>query len=516
MGRAKTPAERHADMPADRHGSRSGYTYWGCRCQRCTRADLEYKRPATPKEPAPESAHGTLSGYNYWKCRCEGCRSANRKASQDRLAQRRGLQTDDKTVLRRYKYRIDASPSSQARLVQVFGACRFVHNGFIAAARTAHASQEPRPTESEAAKLLITQGRQNPETPWLKEIPTTVLRGAIRDASQAYANFFASASGERQGARIGPPRFQKRQARQTARFYEAGFRIRGGWQNTQRGGGRLYLSRVGTVSVNWHRPLPALPSSVTIIRESDGTWTASFVVATPMPPVTPPENPSRIAGIDLGLTDLVTIAYSDGTREKVAAPKYYRAAERKLSRAQQKLSRAEHGSKNREKLRLRTARIHSRTANLRRDFARQLVARLIRENQTISLETLDIKGMTQSRYGKSIHDAGWGQLVRKIETHAAMNDRNVVRADRFFASTRTCAICNIKSGPTSTSVREWTCPCGVTLDRDYNAATNLMVLAMNLAPGKAERLNACGRDVRLQLAGAVSNEAGTHRNEDPQ
>ncbi|MER7797495.1 transposase [Microbacterium sp. NPDC096154] len=414
-------------------------------------------------------------------------------------------------MIRRYRYRVEAGPAAEQALNRIFGGCRHVHNAYIAAAREAYASGSPHPSESEASKLLITQGRANPDTAWLKELPTIALRGALRDAAQAYENFFASHAGTRKGAKMGHPRFKRRHARQAARFYEAGFSIRGGWQNTQRGGGRLYLAKVGLVSVNWDRPLPSSPSSVTVIKEADGTWWASFVVTVPVSEPAPPAHPDRAAGIDLGLKDLVTVAYSDGTREKVAAPKYYRTAERKLGRAQKKLARARRGSKNREKLRTHVARIHSRTANLRRDFARQLVARLIRENQTIALETLNITGMVRSRYAKSIHDAGWGLLVRELETHAALHGRTVVRADRFFASTRTCAICETKSGPTTPDVREWTCTCGATLDRDYNAATNLMVRA--LAPGKAERLNACGRDIRLRLAGAVSDEAGTHRNE---
>ncbi|MDC7804187.1 transposase [Sphingomonas sp. BLCC-B65] len=157
------------------------------------------------------------------------------------------------------------------------------------------------------------------------------------------------------------------------------------------------------------------------------------------------------------------------------------------------------------------ARIHARTANLRRNHARQLISRLIRENQTISLETLSVSAMVRGRYGKSITDAGWSQFVTELKAKAATHGRTIVRAGRFFPSTRLCVICNTKSGPSSTDVRLSTCPCGTHLDRDYNAATNLMVLA--LAPGKVERLNACGRDIRLRLAGAVSNEAGTRRNE---
>lgn len=334
MGRTKTPAERFAPMPADKHGVRSGYTYWGCRCDACTRADLAYRRPITERGPIPDTAHATRAGYRYWGCRCDACILANRTAAHHRRDARRGPAPEGPTVTRRYRYRIDTTPAVRAALMRVFGGCRFIHNAYIAMARDAFAGGNAHPTLGEVTKALITQGRANPDTPWLRELPTIALRGALKDAVQAYENFFSSVTGTRQGRSIGRPVFQRRHARQTARFYEAGFRIRGGWQNTKRGGGRLYLSKVGTVSVNWHRPLPSHPSSVTIIKAADGTWWASFVVSVPVPAPIAPTHPDRVAGIDLGLTDLATIAYSDGTREKIAAPKHYRAAERKLARAQ--------------------------------------------------------------------------------------------------------------------------------------------------------------------------------------
>src|SRR5699024_6646913 len=158
------------------------------------------------------------------------------------------------------------------------------------------------------------------------------------------------------------------------------------------------------------RPLPSEPSSVTLVRSASGAWHVSFVVEVPDP--TPLPETGRVAGIDLGLTDLAAIAYSDGTREKVAAPRHLRAKERKLARAQRELARRRKGSANRAKSRVKVARIHEKVAATRLDHHHKLASRLVRENQVVGLEALSVTGLARTRLARSIHDAGWGILVR--------------------------------------------------------------------------------------------------------
>src|SRR5699024_2673738 len=159
--------------------------------------------------------------------------------------------------------------------------------------------------------------------------------------------------------------------------------------------------------------LPSEPSSVTLIRSASGVWHVSFVVEVPDPDPLP--KTGRVAGIDLGLTDLAAIAYSDRTREKVAAPRHLRAKERKLARAQRELARRQKGSANRAKSRVKVARIHEKVAATRLDHHHKLASRLVRENQAIGLEALSITGLARTRLARSVHDAGWGTLVRLIE-----------------------------------------------------------------------------------------------------
>ena len=415
-------------------------------------------------------------------------------------------------MLKRYRYRAYPTGEQARAAARTFGCARVVFNDFLARRRDLR--QEGRHREvpfSETVKDVTTRAKLTPERAWLSEVSNTPLQQSVRDAERAYRNWFDSLSGKRKGRRMGFPRFKsRRDHRQSVRFTRnSRFSVR----ETTHGVGFVRLPKVGEVRFALSRPLPSEPSSVTLIRSASGVWHVSFVVEVPDPDPLP--KTGRVAGIDLGLTDLAAIAYSDGTREKVASPRHLRAKERKLARAQRELARRRKGSANRAKSRVKVARIHEKVAATRLDHHHKLASRLVRENQAIGLETLSITGLARTRLARSIHDAGWGTLVRLIEEKAREHGRTVVREDRFSPTTRTCSICGVIGGKKPLSVREWQCEhCETWLDRDYNAATNIMVAA-----GRAETENACGGDVRRQpdralrlcLASAVPAEAGTRR-----
>jgi putative transposase len=264
------------------------------------------------------------------------------------------------------------------------------------------------------------------------------------------------------------------------------------------------VAKVGRVRVRWSRELPSVPSSVTIIREPDGRFYASFVVerdSSPLPAVT------RTAGIDLGLIWFATIAGSDGTIETIANPRHLRAAERRLVRAQRQLSRKHKGSNSRAKARLRVAVAHRRVRDRRADHHHKLALRLIRENQAITVEDLAVAGLARTRLAKNVHDAGWGTFLRLLQAKAAHHGRQVVRVGRWEPTSQTCSACGHRDGPKPLGVRVWACPaCRAVHDRDGNAARNILVTA-----GLAETQTACGGHVRPGVTLAVASEAGIHR-----
>lgn len=367
----------------------------------------------------------------------------------------------------RYSFRLDPTPGQRIALSRAFGCARVVFNDAVAARRAARESGDPYPTDAALSKAL-TAAKRTPERAWLGEVSAVVLQQALADANRAYRNFFASIRGERKGRKIGAPRFRsRRDRRQSIRFTKAArFRVTPA--------GRLRLPGIGDVPVRWSRDLPSEPSSVTVTVDPTGRYHASFVVEVPDEPL---PATSREVGIDLGLTHFAVL--SDGT--KVDNPRIARKAAAKLRRAQKELARRQKGSANRRKSVRKVARCHARVGDTRRDWLHKLSTTLIRENQAVYVEDLAVSGLARTRLARSIADAGWSTFVAMLAYKAQRAGRTFGRIDRWFPSTRACSVCGAIGEKKPLHVREWTCGCGTTHDRDINAAINI------LAAGRADR-----------------------------
>ncbi|MFE6842791.1 RNA-guided endonuclease InsQ/TnpB family protein [Streptomyces sp. NPDC057686] len=263
------------------------------------------------------------------------------------------------------------------------------------------------------------------------------------------------------------------------------------WKKTEEFG---YLAEVSSVPLQqalrpldivWSRPLPhgVEPTTVAVSRDRAGRWHVSILcedTPAPMPATT------TAVGIDAGLTALVTLS----TGEKADNPRHERRDRERLARAQRVLARKEKGSNNRAKAGTRVARIHARIADRRRDHVRKLTTRLVRENQTLVIEDLNVRNVVKNhRLARAIHDAAWRELRSMLEYKAAWYQRELITVDRWFPSTRLCSVCGALAAAMPLSVREWTCEgCGAAHDRDGNAAANLLTAGMAVA--------ACGAGAR--------------------
>lgn len=423
----------------------------------------------------------------------------------------------------RYSYRAYPGTRQRRDLARLFGCTRFIYNSVIADRKMIyetclHLESEPVPGKPGKTRRTFTANRQaalitaeRARRPWLNDVSSVALIQAMRDAEQAFTNFFESVTKKRKGPRVGFPRFKKRSTKkQAARFTRNGFRV----DQTR---GRVFLAKIGWINLAWSRDLPSDPSSVTVTHRSDGVFEVSFVVEVDAAPVL--EHPAdRHAGIDLGLDTFAAIVASDGTREKVENPRFLVKARRRLRREQRALSRKigpdkrtkQRPSENWKKQRAKVAREHARVRDTRQDFARKLALRVAREYTTIAVEDLSIRGLARAGgrnaqgrgLRRSVHDAAWGAFLRRLGDIAG--DR-VIPVNPAYTS-QTCGVCTTLDGPKPLRVRAWTCPsCQARLDRDWNAAVNILVAA-----GHAETQNACGEDIRLQLAGAALAETGTH------
>ena len=392
----------------------------------------------------------------------------------------------------RYSYRLYPSPAQCEALARAFGCARVVFNDALAARQAAREAGEPYLTDRELSTRL-TAAKGTAERAWLGEVSAVVLQQALADLNAAYRNFFASLKGARKGPRIGPPRFRSRKDhRQAIRFTaNARFKILDN--------GRLRLPKIGDVAVRWSRQLPSAPSSVTVIRDAAGRYFASFVIDSAPDPLS---RTGAECGIDLGLGHFAVM--DDGT--KISSPRFLRRAEKKLKKAQRDLARKQKGSANRDKARARLARTHGRVADARRDFHHKLSTAIIRDNQAVYVEDLAVAGLARTRLAKSVHDAGWSAFVAMLEYKARLHGREFRRTGRFEPTSQVCSSCGVGDGLKPLHVREWTCgACGISHDRDINAAKNIAAL------GRREALNARGGQVRPAATLAPAGEAGSLR-----
>jgi putative transposase len=372
---------------------------------------------------------------------------------------------------RAFKYRFYPTDAQAVELSRTFGCVRKVYNMALAARTQAWVRQER--VNYNQTSAMLTAWKRTEELAYLNEVSSVPLQQALRHLQVAFTNFF--------GKRAKYPKFKSRKkSRRSAEYTTSGFRFREG---------KLTLAKMAEpLGIVWSRPLPkgAQPSTVTVSQDAAGRWFVSILVTDPT--IQPLPATDTAVGIDVGLTHLVTLS----TGEKVASPRHERTDRARLARAQRHLSKKATGDgANRAKARQKVAKVHARIADRRRDHLHKLTTRLVRENQTLVIEDLTVRNMVKNRsLARAISDAAWAEFRSMLEYKAAWYWREVIAVDRFFPSSRLCSACGTIASKMPLNVRQWTCDCGATHDRDVNAAKNL------LAAGRA--VAACGAGVRPQ------------------
>jgi putative transposase len=254
--------------------------------------------------------------------------------------------------------------------------------------------------------------------------------------------------------------------------------------------------------------------SATVTRDAQ-RWFVSFTVEVDRTIPGRHARPGSAIGIDLGVHTLVTGADDAGKVVKVAGPRALRASLHTLRRASREHSRKTPGSANRHKAGVRLARIHAKVANIRADALPKATSGFASRYETIVIEDLNVVGMTHNRrLSRAVADQGFGQARRMLEYKTKWNGGRLVMAGRFYPSSKTCSGCGAVKAKLALSERTYRCePCGLVLDRDVNAARNLL----NLAASGAERRNACGAAIRPGRPGhaAVNQEPGTANADKP-
>ena len=384
-----------------------------------------------------------------------------------------------KLVKRAYKYRFYPSPGQAAELSRTFGCVRVVWNRALEERTAAWYQRQERVTYVQSSALL-TGWKKSGDLAYLNEVSSVPLQQALRHLQGAFAAFWDK--------RARYPRFKSRKrSRQSAEYTRSAFR----WRD-----GQLWLAKMGgPLDIRWSRSLPkgAQPSTVTVSRDSAGRWFVSLLCECP---VEPHPRSDAVAGIDAGLTSLVTLS----TGEKIANPRHERRDRERLARAQRDLARKQKGSANRGRAQIKVARVHARIADRRRDHMHKLTTRLVRENQAVVIEDLSVRNMARNhRLARAICDAAWAGLRGMLEYKCDWYGRDLVVIDRWYPSSKTCSACGALGESLPLNVREWDCgKCGARHDRDVNAARNIRAAGLAVL--------ACGAGVRPHRESSLAGD----------
>lgn len=358
-----------------------------------------------------------------------------------------------------YKYRIYPNETQKRLINRTLGCCRFVFNHFLAVRRDEWKANH-KGLYYKHTNLLLTDLKRREETSWLREVDSMALQESLRNLDDAYARFFKKL------ARY--PRFKSKHS------HAQSYRTRNQSNGIRFVDGKLKLPKIGNVKIALSREFDGKITNATVSRTASGKYFVSLCVKEDVD--FEPCGKGQL-GIDVGLKEF----YSDSNGKIVENPNLLRKYRKKLAREQRRLSRKMPRSHNREKQRIRVARIHERISNIRRDFQQKLTTHLINENQVIGVEHLKIKNMLKNhKLARAIADASWYEFFRELKYKAAWRGANVVEIDTFYPSSQTCHACGFQNPITKNlAVREWTCPeCGTHHDRDINAAKNILAKAL--------------------------------------
>lgn len=357
-----------------------------------------------------------------------------------------------------YKFRLYPNKTQKIILNKILGCCRFIYNYFLAVRRESWETDKKTVGYAQTC-LILTQLKK--EITWLNEADSQALQQSLRNLDTAYKNFFKKGRGY--------PKFKsKKNRRQTYRTTKV--RI----ENN-----RIRLPKVGFIKFKKSREISGRILSATITRTAAEKYFVSLCVEEDIADNLKRNNGGQI-GIDVGLKEFST----DNFGNTVSNPRILSRLTVKLIREQRRLSKRKIGSNNRNKQRIKVARIYERITNARLDFLHKESTRLCRENQTIAVESLQVKNLMKNhRLAKAISDVSWGEFFRQLAYKSFLHGCDLIKVPTFYPSSQTCSQCGFKNPITKNlSVRHWTCPkCGAHHDRDINAAKNILRKALEVS-----------------------------------
>ena len=357
-------------------------------------------------------------------------------------------------MLKAYKYRIYPDAEQMQFFAKCFGCVRFVYNRMLSD-RIEHYNLTGK-------SLNNTPAQYKSEFTWLKEVDSLALANAQMNLNTAYRNFFRDKSN-------GFPKFKSKKNNNFS--YTT---------NNQKGtvyveNGYIKLPKLKSpVKIRQHRSFEGVIKSCTISKAPSGKYHISILVETEIQKL--PASDMRV-GIDVGIKDFAVLSNGEAYKN----PKHLRKSEKRLAKLQRDLSRKQIGSSNRNKARIKVAKLHEKIANQRMDFLHKKSTEIIRKNQAIVIEDLKVKNLMKNHnLAKSIAEVSWSRFREMLDYKSRWYGRELIIAPPDYPSSQLCSDCGNRSSQTKhLACRVYICPeCGLEIDRDYNASLNLLKLTM--------------------------------------
>lgn len=351
------------------------------------------------------------------------------------------------------KFRIYPNREQQKLINQTFGCCRLIYNKGLAMRNDAYENGNKIGYSQTSA--MLTELKKCEDFAFLKAVDSIALQQSLRDLDRGFVNFFQK--------RAAHPTFKSKHNRhQSYRTVNQG-------DNIRIVGRYIKLPKLGFVKIRQSMEAGKI-NNVTIEHTPTGKY---FVVLNVEFEPQPRANNGGLIGIDVGIKEF----YSDSNGNAVPNPKYLEKSMRKLIREQRKLSRKQKGSNNRNKQRIKVALVHEKITNQRNDFLQKQSTMLVRENQTICIEDLNVKSMIRNhKLAQHIASASWSKFFDMLSYKAAWYGNDIIKVPTKYPSSQTCSCCGYKNPLVKNlAVRVWECPkCHTVHNRDTNASINIL------------------------------------------